>query len=89
MKTLAEIFEFVRSMLKDGRSKDEAFAWLDQKAAELPDLAPAIAFVKGFLEPLFLAGNIDEGFEAGVTEAMALLKNKFGPVSDAPEIGLS
>lgn len=90
MSTIAEILEFVRGLIHQGTAgEDEVFAWLDQQAIKFPDSAPAVAAVKGILEPLFAAGNIDEKFEASMVEILALLAKKFGPVSDAPEVGLA
>lgn len=89
MNTIAELVTFVRGLIGSGRTKDEVYAYLDAKAAEYPDLAHPVAVVKAFVDPLFSTANVDEKFTAGITEVLTLLRTNYGPVSDAPEIGLS
>jgi hypothetical protein len=87
--TLADIVALAKRLVDDGHTKADVFAFLDAEAVRVPDLAPAIAAAKAILGPLFDQGNLDKAFAGAIGDVLRTLRNKYGPVSDAPEIGLS
>ena len=86
--TIEELIAFVKRLLAEETPKADIFDFLDSIAEKHPDLAPAVIFVESLLGPLFDQGNITDTFTKAVEEVMSLFKSKYGPVSDAPEIGL-
>lgn len=89
MNTIAELVGFVRGLVGQGRTKDEVYEYLDRKAEQFPNLEHPVAVVKAFVDPLFTTANVDDKFTNGITEVLTLLRTNYGPVSDAPEIGLA
>ncbi len=84
-----DLLAIAKQMIQDGRTRAEVYAFLDQQAVNRPELGLAVESVKTFLAPIFSQGGVDSQFQKAIDEVMALLKNKYGPVSDAPEIGLA
>jgi len=85
---IADLIAIAKRMLEDGTAREDVFAFLDAQAVRDPALASAVTAAKAMLEALLNQGNITDTFSKALAEVLALLKEKHGPVSDAPEIGL-